>query len=935
MNQTDLPPYRLNPHDVLEAFKSRKSGLSGDEATQRLLTDGNNFLGGLKTESLALKYLRQFKDTMILLLLVSAVISFFLGDQRISIVLVVLVIFNTLIGFFQEFRAEKTMQALEKLVKPEAEVIRDGTLQTIESLNLVPGDIVHISEGDSVPADLRLIEETSLSTNDFALTGESQPTRKFLHAISKDIPTPSRHNLVFMGTTVATGEGFGVVIATGLHTELGRIASLSQVTPHELSPLQRELKHIGLRVTIGVIFLCAILMLVAVSSHLALQAAFLFAVGFASSLIPQGLPAEINTSLAQAAGKLSRAKALVKKLSAVETLGATHIICTDKTGTLTKNEMTVQELIIGRTAYLVSGTGYEANGVVTSPHGTPLSKALLAHQEHFFATGVLASNARILPPDENHQGWYCLGDPTEGALITLARKAGLNIDKFNVTYPEIRELPFDSARKRMTSLRELHNHKAIAYVKGAPESILERATHIFDGTTTRPLTAQDREWFINEHESRAKQALRNLAFAMRTVPLDRAKTMSIDEIESDLTLLGMVSMLDPLREAVPAAMTAARRAHIKVNIITGDFALTAEAIARKAGLVAPGESLIVVTGEELLDITDEALLKIIMKGGIIFSRVSPEDKMRIVELIKKTGLVVAVTGDGINDAPALKRADIGVAMGITGTDVAKQSAEIILLDDSFATLVKAIQAGRTIFANIKKATLSCFTSNSAELVVNLCSLGATTILGIPLGIGIMQLLSIDLIAELFPIAALGWDKEEGELMKQKPRDPRAHILNLPAIIDLLWCGLIIGGLAYANYLLFYARAGIDAATVSSSSQVYFAATTMTYLTVVICQLVNIIQRRSVHGFFSAYQFNNRYFWGAIGLSLVCVMAIVYQPFVNQYFKSAPISPRDWLYVIGAAIIFLTIRELGRLIFSRTSQPDTPKTNAKNRVATAK
>jgi Ca2+-transporting ATPase len=388
----------------------------------------------------------------------------------------------------------------------------------------------------------------------------------------------------------------------------------------------------------------------------------------------------------------------------------------------------------------------------------------------------------------------------------------------------------------------------------------------------------------------------------------------MEEVESNLTVVGMVSMIDPLRDAVPAAMAAAHQAHIKVNIVTGDFALTAEAIARQAGLVAENETLVTISGEQLQQMSDADVLQQTLRGGTIFSRVSPEDKMRIVGLAKDNGHIIAVTGDGINDAPALKRADIGVAMGITGTDVAKQSAGVILLDDSFSTLVQAIREGRTIFANIKKGVLSCFTSNAAELVVNLLSLILASLVGVPLAINVLQLLAIDLLAELFPIAALGWDKEEGETMKRAPRDPKVHILNRRSIIDLLWCGLIIGGLAMTNYLLFFERSGVSPQ--AASTDIIYQATTMTYVTIVICQLVNIIQRRSIHGFFSRYQLSNKNFWISIGFSIAVIMSITYVPFVSTFFKSGPIGLFDWLCVIAAAAIFLAIRETQRVVARR-------------------
>ncbi len=899
-----LPAYRLSSDGVFRLYETRPTGLTQKDAQHLLALKGPNSLTIVKTEPLWRRYLRQFQDWMIILLLASATLAAFLGDIRTAIVLAVLVLFNTLIGFFQEYRAEKTMQALEKLVQPLAEVYRDGVLTEVESRLLVPGDLVRLTEGDSVPADIRLTEVSAFSTNDFALTGESDPTRKFTHAISSTVPMANRHNLAYMGTTVATGEAYGVVIATGMQTELGRIASLSQSAPHDLSPLQREIRHIATVVTYGVAIVSVLLLIFAITIDLPFKEALLFAIGFASALIPQGLPAEVNTSLAQAAGKLSRARALVKKLSAVESLGATQVICTDKTGTLTKNEMTVQSVVVGTQHYELTGTGYEPSGAIVRDGGR-ISLDEQTAIRNFFSIGLYASNAKILAPDDHSQSWYCLGDPTEGALVVAALKASVDTVQPN----EIKEFPFDSGRKRMTSIRQ-QGSKTIAYVKGAPENVLERATHIRINGKVRTLTKADRTAFLAEHTLRAEQALRNLAFATRILTKEQANGLTLEEIESELIIEGLVSMVDPLRETVPAAMAAARRAHIAVNIVTGDFAPTALAIARKAGVVAPDEELTVITGEELETISDDIVLRQTLRGGTIFSRVSPEDKMRIVGLVKNAGYVVAVTGDGINDAPALKRADIGVAMGITGTDVAKQASEVILLDDSFSTLIQAIRQGRTIFANIKKGVLSCFTSNAAEMVANLGGLALMSLAGIPLPINVLQILAIDLLAELFPIAALGWDKEEGETMKQPPRNPRSHILNRRSIIDILWCGILIGGFALLNYLWFFERHGIDAHTASETF--LYSATTITYATIVVCQLLNIMQRRSIHGFFSRYQLSNRYFWLALIFSIGIVLSIAYVPAISTFFKSGPIAVTEWFYVLGAGALFVMIREAQRI-----------------------
>ncbi len=919
---TNKPSYLCTPEETLTQWNSQTEGLTSSQAQSRLTEYGPNQLKQVHKVSWLRRYLRLYKDLMIVLLLVSSIISFYLGDHRTSYVLLALVLFNTGIGFIQEFKAERIMESLDRLVVPEAKVLRDGALQSMASTDLVPGDVVFIEEGDSVPSDLRLLDESELATNDFALTGESNPSRKFIHAISSEVPLADRHNLVFMGTTVATGHGHGVVIATGMRTELGRIANLSQDAPADISPLQKEMNNIATRVTQGTVILCAVLLPIAVKAGLGYKEAFLFAIGIASSIIPQGLPAEINTTLAQAANKLARARALVKKLSAVETLGATSIICTDKTGTLTQNQMTVESILIGDTPYPVAGTGYEANGHILNENKQPLNERQIQNFNLFFVTGVFASNAHVHPPDQEHPVWYTVGDPTEGALITLAKKAGLDPEKLDKQFPELREFTFDSARKRMSSIRVWGDGKQLyVFAKGAPESIIEKCDDIWDHDHTRPLGQKTRNWILNENIQLAQKAMRNLAFAYKVLPANtKPDSITMEQAESGLTYLGMVSMIDPLRDEVPVAMADSHKAHIKVSIITGDHSVTAKAIAAKAGLATKEEDITLVTGEEIRSLSDTQIIDMVVNGSVIFSRVSPEDKLRIVGLVKDSGHIVAVTGDGINDAPALKRADIGVAMGRTGTDVSKQSAEIVLLDDSFHTLVGAIQQGRIVFQNIKKGTLSCFTSNAAELVVNLSSLAAASLFHVPLALSVMEILAIDLIAELFPIAALGWDQADRELMDEPPRNPKHHILNHGSITDLLWCGLLIGGLAFANYMLFFNRNHVNPSGLMHGSPWHMKATAVTYVTIVLCQLGNILQRRSQDGLFTRYQLHNKELWLALALSLVCVLGIIYVPWVAPYFNAGPLSVIDWLYAIGAAAIFLSVREVQRIISQNPHRP---------------
>lgn len=911
--------YRLTEAEVLDRFGARREGLTSAEVLRNRAEYGDNVSVQVHREWLVRRFLRQFKDWIVVLLLICAAITAYLGDVLTSLVLLLLVLINTSIGFFQEYRSGKTMDALQHLSLSLSQVTRDGRLTELPSTELVVGDVVRLTEGASVPADIRLIEASAFSTNEFALTGESDPTRKYTHAILTEVMVAERHNTAHAGTTVATGEAVGVVVATGIHSELGRIAQLAQSAPQSPSPLQRETQRLGKVVTYAAVGLALVLLVVAVWAKLPFREAVLFAVGFASAVIPQGLPAEVNTALADAAAALAKRKALVKRLSAVETLGSTRVICTDKTGTLTKNEMTVTELVVAGTEYVVHGIGYEPVGAIealTPSAGTgPVEHDRLVQ---FLRAGTLVSNARLLAPDEGHAGWHVLGDPTEGALLVAAAKAGVDLVTSRAAESKVREFPFDSARKLMTVIRERPDGTLTAYVKGAPESVVARASRIAEGGTVRPITDADREAFLVAHIAKSDRGLRNLAYAVRSATAEDADTIDPASVEKDLTLLGLVSMVDPIREDVPEAMRRALDARIKVNIVTGDFSRTAEAIAHQAGLDRNGE-MTIVTGDELPGMSDEAVVARAVAGGTIFSRVDPEDKARIVDLVKRSGNVVAVTGDGINDAPALRHADIGVAMGVSGTDVAKEASEIVLLDDSFSTLVRAVEQGRVIYANIAKGVLGCLTSNAAELVVNIVSLILATVAGLPLAINVLQILAIDLLGELLPIAALGRDPEEGRVMKQAPRDPKVHIVNPRSIGDVMYAGSIMGVLAIANFLLFFGRSGSNPFDGPVDAAIIAQATTMTYVTVLVCQLLNITQRRSAGGLFSRYTLSNPTYWLACGAGVVIMLVIVYVPWVQAMFKTGPLSALDWGFVLLAAAIFVAIREVGRIARKRRTR----------------
>lgn len=902
--------YQLSTKDSLTKLESNSKGISENQSISRQKIYGKNQLSAINKKNPLSLYFSQFKDLMIILLIISSGIAFYLSDYRTTIILLIIVFLNSLIGFIQEYKAEKILDSLKAIVHPQAKVLRENHLIEINSEDLVPGDIVFIEAGDAVPADLRLIEEMNLSTNDFALTGESNPTRKFTHPINADVELGERNNLTFMGTTVATGHAYGLVINTGMKTELGKIANLSEQTNTEISPLQVELNNLARKLTVGTIILSIALILIVLRENFSFKEAFIFAIGIAASMVPQGLPAQVSVALSLSAGRLAKQKAVIKKLSSVETLGSTSIICTDKTGTLTKNEMTVQRIFANQQTYQITGTGYHPDGFIKQGKKA-LTPDELGNLNKFFLTGYFASNARISPPDHNHPSWYCIGDPTEGAMITLAAKAGLDLADLDEKSPELLEFSFDSVRKRMSSIRKF-NHENLIFVKGSPSSVLEKCTHIMVENQVRAITSKDRQLIQKHDDLWAKEAMRNLAFAYKKVPGD-VKKLTMDKAEDQLIFLGLVSMIDPPRQEVSAAMLAAHLAHIKVIIITGDYALTAYAIAKKIGLANP-KQIKLIDGNELRKMNDFQLSRILQADHLIFSRTSPEDKLRIVNLLKKKSEITAVTGDGINDAPALKSAHIGVAMGKTGTEVAKESAEIILLDDSFSTLVKAIQEGRIIFQNLKKTILSCITSNGGELFTVLISLSMSALFNIPIAITAVQILAIDLIAEMFPLTALTWDPPMNSLMLEKPRDTKKHLLDKKNIYDLIFCGFMMGGLAYLNYFILIKSSNWDIKSLTPDSINYMRATGLTYISIVFCQFANIISRRAGNSsVFSKYLFSNKKLLLAFATSLFCICNIIYNPSIAYYFGTAPLMASDWGMAIISGIVYLLIRELQKKI----------------------
>jgi len=688
--------YLKTVKECLEALKTNEKGLSNTEAQKRLTQYGENQLITLAKTPKWLQFLLQFKNVLVIILIIAGVISFTIGDFRGGSIMFIIVLINAFIGYFQEHKAERIMDSLKKLVQSPAKVYRDGELTELPQLELVPGDILYLEEGDKVPADIRIIESFDLRTNDFSLTGESMPQGKHSNTIKKKSSLADRDNMAFLGTTVATGNAKGVIVATGMNTELGRIAGLTQEEKKSKSPLQLEMQSIANRITVFAIMIALILFGVTIWQGLGINIALIYALGIAVAVVPQALPMQITVALSNGVARLAKKHAVIKKLSSVETLGSTNVICTDKTGTLTKNEMTVKYIWFDGHQYEVSGVGYEPEGDILDSKGEKLTEREIERIEIMLDTATMASNAEIHEPDNDHPGWYPIGDPTEAALITVSTKLGTRSPKEDEENPELKEFPFDSERKRMSSIRQFGSKKVLC-MKGAIDSVLAVSKYIYKRGKATKLTKKNAEMLNTLNVEYSKKAMRVLAFGYRELKDDK-HDYEMDDAEKNIILLGLMAMNDPAKEGVKEAIENAHEAHIKTFIMTGDHAITAQAVGKQIHLSPENKEAVVITGEELSETKDEKLTQIMEDHqSLIFSRVSPEDKLRIVKALKSKGEVVAVTGDGVNDAPALKSAHIGVAMGSIGTDVAKEASELVLLDDSFSTLIYAIREGRTIY----------------------------------------------------------------------------------------------------------------------------------------------------------------------------------------------------------------------------------------------
>ena len=892
--------YRKKAKDILKELNTSEKGLSSSEAEKRLKEDGKNVLQAGKERSLARIFLEQFKDVLVILLLVAAVMSFIIGSYRDGSVMLIIAIINSVIGFMQEYKAEKIMDSLNKLVKSASKVIREGSIGEIAQEELVVGDIVSLEEGDKIPADLRIIESFNLRTNDVSLTGESMPQEKHSNHIEEERPLADRDNMAYLGTNVASGTAKGVVVRTGMDTEMGNIASLTQEEDKSKSPLQSELQSVANRIAVFAVVIALVLFGVSIYEGYGLNFALVYALGIAVAVVPQALPMQITVALSQGVDRLAKKNAVVKKLSSAETLGSTNVICTDKTGTLTKNEMTVKKVYFDGQEYDISGLGYKPEGDIHYENGESLTEEEIDDLEIMFDAATMASNAEIHEPDDEHPTWYAIGDPTEAALITLSTKLGTRAPNEDEENPEIHEFSFDSDRKRMSSIREFEDGNYLK-MKGALGSVLSVSKHILKDGEVVEITEEDKKRLNKLNEKYSKDAMRVLAIAYRKLEDDETDYV-LEEIEKDVIFLGLVAMIDPPKEGVREAIEQSHDAHIDTYIMTGDHAITAKAVGEEISLGVDDQDVPVYTSGDLEKLSEEELRDTMEKHeSIIFSRVSPEDKLRIVKNLKEQQKIVAVTGDGVNDAPALKSAHIGVAMGQMGTDVSKEASELILLDDSYPTLVYAIREGRTIYNNLKKTVIASLTTNGAELIIVLLGLLAAALFGLPIPILAIQILSIDLLAEILPLTALTFDPGSEHLMKSPPRSQDDHIVNKRSFTEISLLAVLMGSLAFLNFYLFVSAQG----GVEEGSLLYARATTISYLTIAFSQWVNIMSRRyEYETIFSKNFFSNQKMIYSIIISIVMVLIVIYTPGINSFLGFAAVSFNDWFRVIISGLIFL-------------------------------
>ncbi len=885
--------YQLSISQVVDIFDTDlEKGLSNKEADQRLVRYGVNQIEKQAVISPFKILAAQFTDFMVLILIAATLISGFLGEYADAITILIIVMINAILGFVQEYKAEKSMEALKKLAAPEALILRSGSQIKIPAKNVVPGDILYLSTGDKVAADLRLLEAFNLEVEESLLTGESTPVEKNSHKIyDKSLTIGDRKNMVYSGTAVTRGRAKGVAVATGMQTEMGHIAKLMETVAIEETPLQKRLAQLGTWLVFSCLLICAVVVLLGIMRGEPAYQMFLTGVSLAVAAIPEGLPAIVTVALAIGVQKMAKRNSIVRKLPAVETLGCATVICADKTGTLTQNAMTIKEVFSEGKSFLVSGEGYEPRGelILDNERKSVVKETAL---DYLLKAAVLCNNSSLtrsgidlgglFRQSKKQINWGISGDPTEGALLSLGAKAGYWREVIEKEEIRVGEIPFDSERKRMTVVTKRGN-EFFAYTKGAPDLVLKICNSLMINGRPVSMTEEEKRKLLKENELMAAKALRVLALAFR--PLNRGADIKFGkEVEKDLVFLGLVGMIDPPRKEAVKAVRVCQGAGIRPIMITGDHQGTAIAIAKEMGFYLSQTGSL--TGTDLDKLSDRELQKQAEKISI-YARVSPKHKLRIVKALKNQGHIVAMTGDGINDAPAIKEADIGIAMGKGGTDVTKEASAMILADDNFATIIAAVEEGRAIYDNIRKFIRYLLSCNTGEVL----TMFFAALLGMPTPLLAIQILWVNLVTDGFPALALGVDSASPDLMDRKPRDPKESIFSQGLGKKILTRGVIISlGTLFAYSIIYYLSGGD-----------LLLSRTTAFATLVFSQLFYVFDCRSES--FSPFEigyFKNKYLVMAVALSAIMQLSVIYLPYFQSIFKTVPLNPLHWALIFGVA-----------------------------------